>query len=317
MSKTNLPVSLRLFKALGDETRLRMLHLLRENELSVSELVRILNVHQSNISRHLNHLKESGLVQDRREGTLSWFRWSKELKKEAGIALILKQAFEEIPEAKDDLNLLAKIIDERKLEGRKFFDQIAGRYKDLAKPGGGLEALLEAFLSLHPLGDVADLGCGEGELSLILARHSRTVCAVDLSTQMLDVVRNKASKANIDNLSTQIGDIENLPLDDSSIDLALLSQALHHSSRPTQAIQEISRILRPGGQLLLLDLHSHDLEWMREQLGDLWLGFESEEIQQWIADAGLILKYTQTIEPEMGIPVLILTAIKPTTQSTT
>lgn len=311
MNKSSLSISLRLFKALGDETRLRMMHLLQEHELSVAELVRILNVHQSNISRHLGHLKEAGLVQDRKDGTLTWFRWSPELKTEKGVAEILSQSFAKIPESPEDLRQASRIIEERKQEGRKFFDQIAGRYKDLASPGGGREALIEAMLALHNFNAVADLGCGEGELSLLLARHSQQVTAIDLSPSMLQVLKSKAEAEGIANIQTHLGDIENLPVQDQSQDLVLLSQALHHASSPLKALREAFRILSPGGKLLILDLKSHDHEWMREKMNDLWLGFESDEIAGWLEDCGFkILKHSQ-IQPELGIPVLIFTAHKP------
>lgn len=304
-------MSLRLFKALGDETRLRILQLLEEYELSVSELVRILSVHQSNISRHLNHLREAGMVHDHKEGALTWFSWSKELKQESNVADLLRKAFAEIAESAEDLAFAAKIIEERKLEGRKFFDQIAGRYKDLASPGGGREALIQAFLSLHDFDQVADLGCGEGELSLLLARHSKQISAIDLSPSMLEVLKAKAKEEKIFNIHTQLGDIEQLPLEDSSQDLALLSQALHHASSPLKALREAFRILKPLGKLLILDLKSHEHDWMREKMSDLWLGFEAEEITQWLNESGFkILKHSQ-IQPELGIPVLIFTAIKP------
>ncbi len=305
-----LPANLRLFKALGDETRLRLLLILKDAELNVTEMVRLLGVHQSNISRHLLNLREAQLVMDRKEGTVSWYRWSSELKKSRELIHILESAFLVLPDIQDLLREVELVIEERKQQGRKFFDQIAGRYKDLAKAGGGMEPLLEGLLSLQSWDTVADLGCGEGDLTLLMARVSKKVYAVDLSPAMLQVLEQKAMSIGASAIEIQVGDIEHLPLESESVDLAIMSQSLHHASKPHLAVQEMSRVLKKNGSFLILDLLPHDQEWMRERMGDVWLGLPEEDVLNWLQRCGLKVLTSRQILPEQGLPVLLISGNK-------
>jgi ArsR family transcriptional regulator len=135
--------------------------------------------------------------------------------------------------------------------------------------------------------DVADLGCGEGYLTIEAARFARRVIAVDRSDAVLARAQDLARRRGLKNIQWKRGRIEALPVRDASVDLALLSQTLHHADDPSRALGEAVRIVRPGGRVLVLDLRSHDQAWVRERLDDRWLGFDDEELAALLDTAGL------------------------------
>jgi len=300
-----------IFRALSDEHRLRIMRAIFPAELSVAELVSVLGLPQSTVSRHLKPLRDAGLVETRREGTSIYYRRGPALE-DATLRELLEQSLRELPGAAEDHASVRRVLEARKKRSREFFDRIAGSYGTLTQPGGGWQALASALAVGFKGKDVADLGAGEGALTLLLARHARSVTAVDLSPRMLRLVEEQAIEAG---LSKQVkvaeGDLESLPLRDSCVDVAFLSQALHHASRPPRAVEEAARILKPGGDLVILDLAKHDQEWVREQWADQWLGFEESSILAWTAAAGLIAVHLDRLpgtSPDLS--VLIVTAQK-------
>ena len=154
-------------------------------------------------------------------------------------------------------------------------------------PGRSWAAWSRALGLLLPALDVADLGCGDGYLTIETARWARRVVAIDRSREVLGRGRELAARRGVDNITWKRGDLESLPLEDASADVALLSQALHHVEDPPLALREAARILRPGGRILILDLRRHDQEWVRDRLGDRVLGFEDEELAAMLKEAGL------------------------------
>ena len=214
--------------------------------------------------------------------------------------------------ASEDLASVHRVLDQRRERSRKFFDQIAGSYGTLTEPGGGWHPLAAGVAAGFMGREVADLGAGEGQLTLVLARYAARVIAVDQSAQMLSALTEGAQQARVsERIETAQGDLESLPLPDASVDAAFLSQTLHHAARPGKAIAEASRILRPGGTLVVLDLLRHEEEWVRDQWADQWLGFLPEEIHEWLSAAGLTPWSTDTFTgstPELSI--LLSTARK-------
>ena len=300
-----------LFKALADEIRLRILRSISQAELSVAELVEILDLPQSTVSRHLKPLRDTGLLETRREGTSVFYRLGAALQS-TSLSEMLEQELKSLGHREADARLIESILDRRRQRSKEFFDQMAGRYETLAEPGGGWSHLAAGLAAGFTGKVVADIGAGEGELSLKLARFARQVIAVDQSPGMLKLVQEKADEQSIKGIKTVAGDLESLPISDASCDAVFLSQALHHAARPEQAIAETARILNAGGQLILLDLMKHEQEWMREQWADVWLGFDPSEIQGWLNDAGLKVVSTETLTNagQSGVPVMLTVAQK-------
>lgn len=276
-----------MFRALADEVRLRILGALLVAELSVAELVDVLGLPQSTVSRHLKPLREAGLAETRREGTSVYYRRGA-LVEEADLATLLDHRLGQLPTAARDAAAVRRVLESRRRRSRDFFEKVAGKYGALTQPGGGWEALAAGLAAGFAGRDVADLGAGEGALSLLLARFARSVTAVDQSKAMLREVRAKAGRAGVGGrVKVAEGDLEDLPLPRASMDAVFMSQALHHAARPSHAVAEAARVLRPGGRLVVLDLVRHEQDWTREQWADQWLGFEADEVKQWMEQAGL------------------------------
>ncbi|RKX47231.1 MAG: transcriptional regulator [Verrucomicrobia bacterium] len=276
-----------IFKALADEGRLRILRSIDQAELSVAELVQALEMPQSTVSRHLKPMREAGLVESRRDGTSVFYNRGP-LFRDAAFAQILNERLKEIPVAHRDAAAVDRMLDLRRRKSREFFDEIAGRYGTLTEPGGGWQALAAALAAGFSGKTVADLGCGEGHLALLLARFAEKVVAFDQSEKMLRLVEEKATEQNVlERLDLRVGILEHLDLSGEAFDAVFLSQALHHTSNPADVVRTGSVALKPGGQLVILDLVRHEHEWAREQWADQWLGFDPLEIREWLKAAGL------------------------------
>lgn len=311
MSESLTP-SLKLFRIIADETRLKILMILERAEFTVSELVRVLGIHQSNTSRHLQQLREGNLVDDRREGALVYYRWSEALRASKDLQAMFEAAWGEIPDREAVEGHLEALLAQRRNQTQQFFDSVAGRYSKLAEPGGGAEALLRAFGSLLSFGHAVDIGSGEGDVSLFLARGCKKVTAIDLNQKMLDVLRERFIREGFAGIDVRQGDMENLPLEDGCADLAVLSQVLHHAALPAKALAEMLRILKPGAKYILLDLLAHDQDWVRERLGDHWLGFEPPRIAGWLSELGCPPDSVEVIHVPEGLPTLLVIGTKGT-----
>lgn len=300
-----------IFKALGDEGRLRILRAVEIAELSVAEIVHALDMPQSSVSRHLKPLRDAGLLEPRREGTSVYYRRGTVFQ-DALFAQLLTEKLAELPGASRDRAAVDRALELRRKESTKFFDEIAGRYGSLTQPGGGWQAMAAALAAGFKGQTVADIGCGEGDLTLLLARFAKRVVAVDLSAQMLRVVQERSAEAGLSRqVSVETGDLEKLPLKDGSVDAVFISQVLHHAPRPGQALREASRILKSGGQMILLDLAQHDQEWVRKEWADHWLGFDERELRSWMTEAGLTVDLFQSLEgPAPAFSVLMVVAEK-------
>lgn len=274
-------------KILSDPTRLRLLALLLKEELSVAELQEILGMGQSRISSQLALLRQAGFVADRREGKKAFYSLRPDLPN--GTLTLLKAACESVatlPESTEDSSNLNRSLQKRRQLSEQYFNLIAGRLGKHHCPGRSWEAIGQLALRLVPAITVADLGAGEGLISQLLAHRAARVWCIDNSAKMVAVGSQLAKKNGLANLTYKLGDIEQVPLPDQSVDLAILSQALHHASHPQTAVNEAHRILKPGGQLLVLDLKAHSFEKAHELYGDLWLGFKESTLHGWLKKAG-------------------------------
>jgi ArsR family transcriptional regulator len=287
---------LELFRALADEVRLRLLNAVLSAELSVAELVEVLGLPQSTVSRHLKPLRESGIVDTRREGTSVYYRRGPMLA-DRELSAVLERRLRELGTAERDAKTIRAVLDQRRRRSREFFEKVAGRYGELTQPGGGWPSLAAGLAAGFAGREVADLGCGEGALTLLLAPYARKVVAVDQSKAMLRLVRERAKEAGLaDRVQTVEGDLERVALDDASCDDVFLSQALHHAARPAHAVREAARLLKRGGRLVVLDLARHEQEWVRSEWADQWLGFEAEELALWMKEAGLKVLRVQRLD---------------------
>ncbi|HMO50309.1 MAG TPA: metalloregulator ArsR/SmtB family transcription factor [Kiritimatiellia bacterium] len=282
-----VPHTIELFKALADDVRLRLIRAVMTAELSVAELVQVLGLPQSTVSRHLKPLRDGALVETRRDGTSIYYRKGPALT-DAALTSVLERELARLPTAKSDAAAIKKVLELRRQRSHDFFEKMAGKYGELTQPGGGWAALAAGLAAGFSGRDVVDLGAGEGELALLLARFAGSVTAVDQSKAMLRQVAARAEEAGLSAVVRVCrADLEALPLEDGSADVALLSQALHHAAQPEKAVREAGRILRSGGQLIVLDLMKHDQDWVREQWADQWLGFEEADVRGWMKAAGL------------------------------
>jgi ubiquinone/menaquinone biosynthesis C-methylase UbiE/biotin operon repressor len=280
-----MPSIVKILRAAADSNRLRILLLLKEEELSVAELQEILVMGQSTISTHLSQLKQAGLVEDRRTGKNNLYQLSAQ---NGGgmITGLLETSGHEIADAAADKAAMHRVVKKRQDKMRAFFDSMAGRLGRDYVPGKSWKSVAEALLHLLPPMIVADLGAGDGSFSLLLAQNSKRVIAVDSSQKMLDVGREQALRAGSANVEFRLGDMEEVPIDDASVDLVFFSQSLHHATHPERAVREGWRILRPGGRIVILDLVKHRFEEVRELYADEWLGFSEAEIEATLTSGG-------------------------------
>ncbi|MEK0445144.1 MAG: hypothetical protein RLZZ399_465 [Verrucomicrobiota bacterium] len=288
-----MPSIVKSLRLLADETRLRLLLLLREEELSVVEIQEVLGMGQSRISSHLAQLRGARLVRDRRAGKNIYYAPGEALQ-EGELGPVWAAAARDLPEAREDARALEVLRRKRADRSREYFDRMAGKFGKSYCPGRTWEGVARMLLALVPPMVIADLGAGEGHLSQILAKRARRVIAVDNSEKMVEYGAALALENGIGNLEYRLGDMEAPPLEDESVDLALLSQALHHAGNPSRVVQGAYRIVKPGGRVAILDLLAHQFEQARELYADTWLGFTEAALVGFLEEAGFV-------EVEVGV----------------
>lgn len=292
-----------LLKLLADSTRVRILSLLAKEELSVAELQEILDMGQSRISSHLGLLRQGELVQDRREGKKTFYALNPNLDRESGtLVQAACAAVEDTAQIREDSANLKRVLEKRKQKAEEYFNSVAGRLGKNYCPGRSWEAIGHFLLHLTPKIKIVDLGAGEGLISQLLARRAKEVVCVDNSPKMVEFGSELAKKNGFTNLTYKLGDIEAVPLSDSTFDCALLSQALHHAQHPQKAVEEAFRILRPGGQLIIIDLLEHSFEKAHDLYADIWLGFSENKLYQFLKAAGFRKIEVNTVAKETEEP---------------
>jgi ArsR family transcriptional regulator len=301
-----------LYRVLGDEARLRLLRVLDKDRFNVKELTGILGLAQSGVSRHLGLLKEADLVIEDRDGAYSFYRLSPAVRDDENNPLwrLLRAQFDEAalaPLVKADDSRLQEVLRMR----RENFDHVGPDARDGRQlvPGRSWAAWSRALGMLLPPLEVADLGCGEGYLTVETARWAKHVVAIDRSAGVLARAKALAARKKLSNITWKKGELEALPIDTGSTDVALLSQALHHAGEPADALAEASRILKPGGRLLILDLRPHDETWVREKLGDRWFGFSDEQLTAMLERAGFSDVKVQLGARRTNDPFTVLLAV--------
>lgn len=300
---------LRWIKALSDETRLRLLHLLSRYELSVGEVVQVLGMSQPRISRHLKILAEAGLVRVRRDGLWAYYR-AADHGDAAGFLACLAPWLAGGADGARDLEAAEAVMAARRSETRRFFNRVAPDWEAMRQELLGSLDLSEAILALLPQGQgpVADLGCGTGALLPRLAERVGAAIGVDNSQSMLDIAR--ARFAAEPNIELRMGELEHLPLRDNEARAAVMNLSLHHISQPEQALAEAARVLAPGGALVVADFGRHGREALRERFGDRWLGFDEADLRAWLNQACLDIERMETHGLESGLTLLLAVARK-------
>ncbi|HOX24975.1 MAG TPA: metalloregulator ArsR/SmtB family transcription factor [Candidatus Krumholzibacteria bacterium] len=278
------------FQAISDPTRLRLLRLLEREELNVQELVAILELRQPSVSRHLAVLRDAGWIDQRREGTWSWYRAVPADRFAGGRALqiAVAEAADRVPGAAADDRRVAAVVADREARSRELFagaadhwDRIRGQYEHVDLQTGVLAALVP------PDRRVIDVGTGSGALLPILASAAAAVVAVDHSAVLLGRARRRCRDAGCANVTFQRADVRALPFSSGSFDAAYSSMVLHHVADPLDAVRELARVVKPGGRVVVLEFTRHNLTWMRDSLAHRWLGFDREQLESWFAAAGL------------------------------
>jgi ArsR family transcriptional regulator len=279
---------LRSLACLGDMARLRLLRLVEQEELSVGELARVLQLPQSTVSRHLKVLYESGWIGRRSEGTASLYWMDREALSRGASALweVVGGQLGESPTLSEDDHRMAEVLAERRADSSAFFGRIVGEWDRLRRELFGESFDSEALLSLlNPQWIVADLGCGTGSTAELLAPAVRKVIAVDREPAMLEAARKRLDR--FDNVEFLREEVTDLSIGDEYVHAAIVSLVMISVAEPEAAVREIARILRPGGPALVVDMVPHDRESYRHTMGHLHLGFDEEQVRRWAAAAGL------------------------------
>lgn len=276
-------------QAVGDPTRLRLLRLLMREELNVQELVAVLELRQPSVSRHLAVLRDAGWVEQRREGTFSWYRAA------AGGDPSLRRAVADLADqlapATGDDGRLAGAIAEREARGRELFAGVADHWDRIRQQYEHPDLQAGVVAALVPRGlRVVDVGTGSGALLPLLAGSGAEVVAVDHSAALLERARRRCRDAGVAGVTFQQADVRDLPFADASFDTAYSSMVLHHLPRPLEAVHELARVVRPGGRVVVVEFSRHNLSWMRDELAHRWLGFERDDLDGWLQEAGLTLE---------------------------
>ncbi|SDL32160.1 ArsR family transcriptional regulator [Maridesulfovibrio ferrireducens] len=299
---------LKFSKALSDEIRVRLLAMLRDNELNVGEVVQVLGMSQPRVSRHLKILHESGLLESRREGLWNFYRLAQS---GAGqrFSDSISWLIENETEVLADKRRVIEVLAERNMETRKFFDEIAEDWEHLQRNVFGdfnLNSELLGFMKDCSVG--VDLGCGNGAFLGDMLVKCKSVIGVDSSRKMLELASNRIG----DNpeVSLRIGELTHLPLRDWEADFAVISMVLHHLPNPDRAVSEAARVLTRGGRLVVADFVIHSNEKMRTEYGDRRLGFSEEELRGWMDEAGLGTITTHLFPVKEGLTVLVYVAEK-------
>jgi ArsR family transcriptional regulator len=279
----------KVFKTFSDPTRLRILALLEHEELAVQELMDVLGMAQSRVSRHLAILREAGLLRDRRDGTYVFYHF------EAPDDGPWREAWELVKRSllgdsaiERDAAALGQVMQARTARTRSFFDSVGPEWDAVRKVFNDDALRARAIARLVPPDLlVADIGTGTGILASELARLGLRVIAIDNSSRMLDAARAKLEHGGATGVEIREGDVSSLPLADSEVDAALAHMVLHYLPSPGEAIREMARVVKAGGSVIVVDFVEHQHEWMRQELGVHWLGFREEEVEGWFEAAGL------------------------------
>ena len=297
--------SLTYFKALADETRIRLVNILLHHELKVGELVSILEMGQSRISRHLKILADAGMVRTVKEGVWGFYSAAESGPGRAFVNAV-RYLFENDSLLENDLARARQIIEARSRGSMRFFDHIAASWDLLKQEIIGPFDLKQAIFREAGRYEIAvDLGCGTGELLDVMKNHADKAIGVDSSPRMLEEARKRFSSKGEENVEIRLGEIEHLPLGDNEADFAVISLVLQYLDEPRAAVAEVARILKPGGDFVLAEFARHQQEALKSGYGVKWLGFDPESIRAWLDKNGFTMNRVDSHELSNGLTLNI------------
>ena len=287
-----------MLRAAGDPTRLRLLLLLRQAELTVSELIEIIGQSQPRVSRHLKLLCSAGLIARFKEGSWVFYRATDD-GHGAALGAALATLLPGPPDA--DLKRLAAVREKRAADAAAYFKANAsewGRIRSLHAPEREVEAAILRHLSGQPIEQLLDAGTGTGRMLEVLSPLAKRAVGIDSSPEMLAIARDRLLRNTLPNCQVRLGDVYRLPVEaGTGFDTVIFHQVLHYLDDPAAAVAEAARVMRPGGRLLIADFAPHALEFLREDYAHRRLGFSDKEVQGWFQAAGLTLVAADAIAP--------------------
>lgn len=302
---------LKLFKTLADNTRLRLLRILRQGDFKVQDLMQILDMGQSRVSRHLKILSDADLLQIEKQGTWHYYRlaFDEGLFREIWPAIEVRMS--ELEEYERDAVSVLQVMAERRKRSQEFFDRHARDWDSMHVDLLNLPDYKSKLLDMVPTGGLlVEVGVGTGSLLPLLADKGERMLGLDHSPSMISLARESvASHRLTDRVEVRLAEMNHLPLADCSASTVVLNQVLHHAEQPAEVFREIYRVLEPDGTLVIADLARHEHDWARERLADQWLGFRRNEIEKWLVEAGLQLTSYQEINGTSGQQTVLLLTV--------
>ena len=301
---------LAMLRAAGDPTRLRLLLILQEAELTVTELTQILGQSQPRVSRHLKLLCDAGLIQRFKEGSWVFYR-AADHGEGAELGAVLGTLAEQHKDTREaDRRKLTQVREARAAQASDFFKANASdweRIRSLHAPEKDVEDALVELLTEAPLESVLDAGTGTGRMLELLSPHIRRGVGVDVSPEMLAIARDRLARADAKNCQVRLADIFRLPFGtNAEFDAVLFHQVLHYLDDPATAVSDAVRVLKPGGRIVIVDFAPHELEFLRDELAHRRLGFSDREVKAWFEAAGLHETAARAIAPHSGAQKLVV-----------
>ena len=293
---------------LGDESRLRLCALLRERELCVTDLVRVTGISQSRVSTHLGRLRDGGFVRDRRQGQQAFYALALDSLPQTARTVLDEAARSSDPTLEGDQRRLLELEAERRGGSPEFADDIERYYS----PGRTWQSLTAGIAALLELGDVLDVGTGDGAAAFAIAPRCRSLTCVDTNEKLLSIARARLRR--LPHVTTQVADVHELPFAEASFDKVLVFHTLTYAAEPVQALRECARVLRPGGRLVLLCLDEHDQQAVTARYGELHPGFSPKAVRRLLTAAGLVVSTAEVACREAKKPhlqVVLAIAAKP------
>lgn len=300
-----------LFKILADQTRLRLLRILRQGDFTVQDLMQILDMGQSRISRHLLLMSEAGLLKVEQHGTWRYYRLAPDNAIFKDIWTVVDAHLNELEMQEEDATAVARVMTERRKRSQEFFDRNAREWDSLHVELLNLPDYQNTLLDLLPSGGlIVEVGVGSGALLPVLASKGMRTVGLDQSPAMVALARETVSKFHLDDrVEVRLGEMKHLPFPDSSVQAVVMNQVLHHAEQPGEVLKEVKRVLADGGLLVVADLTRHEHDWVRDRLADQWLGFSYVELESWLGEANLsILSYQEYGELKKEQTIFLLAA---------
>lgn len=304
------------FRALADPTRLLLLGVLLDEELTVGELAEVVGTHQPGVSRHLAALRDAGLVIARRQGAMTFYRANAQ---EPLLSGPVKEDIVAHAQQPSIVQRIERVLERRRVRSSEFFDERASGWDALRAELLNDTAAFASLLPLVPRGlAVVDIGTGTGAMLPVLAEFAGRLVGIDQSAQMLRHARERARRLGLQNAEFVRAEANDLPLATDGFDAAFAALVLHHLPKPGTAVAEMARVVKPGGHVVILDLCAHGQEWLRTEQADLWLGFARDEITSLLEAARLtrisyrVVSRAESPRGGSALELFVASAAKPT-----